>query len=52
MPPNFNKGESFKELSNTLSKGLKSYDNIVLVGYLNTDLLDPSKDTQIICLIC
>ena len=39
-----NKGEFFNEISNTLSKALKSYDNIVLAGDLNIDLLDPSKD--------
>ena len=43
-PPNFNKGEFFKEISNILSKALKCYDNIVLAGDLNIDLLDPSKD--------
>ena len=45
-PPNFNKGEFFKEISNTLSKALKCYDNIVLAGDLNIDLLDPGKDTS------
>ena len=45
-PPNFNKGEFFNEISNTLSKSLKIYDNIVLACDLNTDLLDPSKDTS------
>ena len=43
---NFNKGEFFNEISNTLSKVLKSYDNIVLAGDLNIDLLDPSKSTS------
>ena len=43
-PPNFNKGEFFNEISNTLSKALKSYDNIVLAGDHNNDLLDTSKD--------
>ena len=45
-PPNLNKGEFFKEISNTLSKALKCYDNIVLAGDLNIDLLDPSKGTS------
>ena len=45
-PPNFNKGEFFKEISNTFSKALKCYDNIVLAGDLNIDLLHPSKDTS------
>ena len=45
-PPNFNRGEFFKEISNTLSKALKCYDNIILAGDLNIDLLDPSKDTS------
>ena len=45
-PPNFNKGEFFKEISNSLSKALKCYDNIALAGDLNIDLLDPSKDTS------
>ena len=43
-PPNFSKGEFFKEISNSLSKALKCYDNIALAGDLNIDLLDPSKD--------
>ena len=45
-PPNFNKGESFKEISNTLSKTLKCYDNVILADDLNIDLLEPSKDTS------
>ena len=45
-PPNLKKGEFLKEISNTLSKALKCYDNIVLAGDLNIDLLDPSKDTS------
>ena len=45
-PPNFNRGEFFKKISNTLSKALKCYDNIILAGDLNIDLLDPSKDTS------
>ena len=45
-PPNFNKGESFKEISNTLSKPLKCYDNVILADDLNIDLLEPSKDTS------
>ena len=40
--PYFNKGEFFKEISNSLSKALKCYDNIVLAGDLNFDLLDLS----------
>ena len=43
---NFSKGEFFNEISNTLSKALKSYDNIILPGDLNIDLLDSSKDTS------
>ena len=35
VPPNFNKGEFFKEISDTLSKALKCYDNRVLAGDLN-----------------
>ena len=38
--PNFNKGEFFKEISNTLNKALQCYDNIILAGDLNIDLLD------------
>ena len=45
-PSTINKGEFFKEISNTLSKALKCYDNIVLAGDFNIDLLDPSKDTS------
>ena len=45
-PQNFNKGEFFKEISNSLSKALKCYDNIALADDLNIDLLDPSKDTS------
>ena len=43
---NFNKGEFLNKISNTLSKVLKSYDNIVPAGDLNIDLLDPSKSTS------
>ena len=42
----FNKGEFFKEISISLSKALKYYDNVELDGDLNIDLLDPSKDTS------
>ena len=42
--PNFNKGEFFKEISNTLNKALKCYDNIILAGDLNIDLLDRLPD--------
>ena len=45
-PPNFNEGEFFKEISSSLSKALKCYDNIALAGNRNIDLLDPSKDTS------
>ena len=45
-PPNFSKGEFFKEISNTLSKALKCCDSIVLASDLDIDLLDPSKDTS------
>ena len=45
-PPNFNKGEFFNKISDTLSKALKSYDNIIFAGVLNIDLLDPSKNTS------
>ena len=44
FPKNFNKDEFFKEISNTISKSLKCYDNIVLAGDHNIDLLDPIKD--------
>ena len=44
--PNFNKGEFFNKILNTLSKALKCYDNIILAGDPNIDLLDPSKDTS------
>ena len=43
--PNFNKGEFFKEISDTVSKAVKYYDNIILAGDLNIGLLDPSKGT-------
>ena len=46
LPPNFNKGEFFKGILNSLSKALKCYDNIALSGDLNIDLLDPSRDTS------
>ena len=44
--PNFNKGEFFKEISNSFSKALNCNDNVALAGDLNIDLLDPSKDTS------
>ena len=46
---NNNKREVFNEISNTLSKALKSYDNVVLAGDLYVDWVDPSKALQIIC---
>ena len=45
-PKKFNKGELFKEIPIALSKTLKCYDNVVLAGDLNFDLIDPSKDTS------
>ena len=44
-PKKFNKGEIFKDISNTFNNTFKSCDNIVLPDDINTDLLDPSKDT-------
>ena len=45
-PPNFNKKEFFNEISNSLSKIITNYDNVVLAGDLNINLLDPSADTE------
>ena len=44
LPPKFQQRRVLKRISNTRSKALKCYDNIVLAGDLNIDLLDPSKD--------
>ena len=45
-PPNFNKKEFFNEISNSLSNIITNYDNVVLAGDLNINLLDPSADTE------
>ena len=45
-PPNFNKKEFFNEISNSFSKIITNYDNVVLPGDLNINLLDPSADTE------
>ena len=44
-PPKFNKRDFFNEITNSLSKIISNYDNVVLAGDLNIDLLDPSADT-------
>ena len=48
LGPRIDKGEFFK-ISNSLSNALKSFDNIVLAGDLNIDLL--VRTLQIICVI-
>ena len=50
-PPKFNKSDFVIEISNTISKSLNNYDNIVQADDLIIDLSHPSKGTQIICLI-
>ena len=44
-PPKFNKTDFFNEITNSLSKIISNYDNVVLAGDLNIGLLDPSADT-------
>ena len=34
----------FDELNETLSKAVNSYENIIVIGYLNIDVIDPDKD--------
>ena len=44
-PPKFQKeGEFFREISNTFSKALKCYGNIVLAGNLNIESLDNTSN--------
>ena len=44
-PPKFNKRDFFNEITNSISKIISNYDNVVLGGDLNIDLLYPSADT-------
>ena len=43
-PPRYDRKLFFDEIIKCLSKGINKYDNISLIGDLNIDLLDPSKD--------
>ena len=45
-PPNFEKKSFFEETSNSLSLIVNKYDNILLAGDVNINLLDPNSDTK------
>ena len=45
-PSENNKTIFFKELTNTLDKGINKYENIFVAGNLNIDTNDMSKDTH------
>ena len=45
-PPNFEKNSFFEETSNSLSLIVNKYDNILLAGHVNINLLDPNSDTK------
>ena len=45
-PPNFEKKSFFEEISNSLSLIVNKYDNILLAGDVNINLLDPKSDTK------
>ena len=34
----------FNELNETLGKAVNSYENIIVIGYLNINVSDPNKD--------
>ena len=42
----FDKKVFFEEISNSLNKITSNYDNVVLAGDLNINLLDQSADTE------
>ena len=45
-PRNINKNLFFKELSNNLNQITNKYENFMLIGDLNVDTLDKTKDTK------
>ena len=45
-PPNFEKKSFFEDISNSLCLIVNKYDNVLLAGDLNINLLDPKSDTQ------
>ena len=45
-PPNLEKKSFFEEISNSLFLIVNKYENFVLAGDLNINLLDPKSDTQ------
>ena len=45
-PPNFEKKSFFEETSNSLSLIVNKYENILLVGDVSINLLDPNSDTK------
>lgn len=45
-PIESNKSTFFDELTSTLNQGVNNYDNIILSGDLNIDLLNKQKDTN------
>ena len=44
-PPNLEKKSFFEEISNSLFRIVNKYENFVLSGDLNINLLDPKSDT-------
>ena len=45
-PPKYEKRSFFEEVSNTLSAVTNKYENILLAGDLNINLLDPKSDSN------
>ena len=45
-PYNSNKNSFFKELNKSLSNIARKYENVLLVGDLNIDILDKTKDSK------
>ena len=45
-PYNSNKDGFFKDLNKSLSKIARKYENVLLVGDLNIDILDKTKDSK------
>ena len=44
LPQEKNKYVFFNELTETLSKAVNNYENIIVIGDLNIDVSDPGKD--------
>ena len=43
-PQENNKYVFFNDLTETLSKAVNNYENIIVIGDLNIDVIDPDKD--------